>query len=317
MIGGDNVGQGLLNNTSSYGVDVSAVSVIDDAQTASYTAIHDSTGDLSLAVADMKIFNNINDEYINRYCSDLISSKVVVIDGNISFNAARQITSYLTNTTTSTSTNTTKNHVLIFEPTSDHKCLLPFLQKPSLIHMIDIIKPNLSELRVLTEACLSSSDDNDDNDNNDNNDNNATKNKFEKIKMSDDTDDIGFMASILLNAMESNNDNDNDNNTQQHKHVIVSLGKRGVIWSTRSPAIKECDGYHHHQLRSKHYYYTLVPSLPVDVIGNTNGAGDAFLGGFIAEVVNNTNRNGSILDKIKLSTVQAGLLAAKEKLLQQ
>jgi len=286
VIGDDDVGQGLLDNTSSYNVDVSGISIIAEAQTASYTAIHDNTGDLSLAVADMNIFRNINEEYINHYSSDLISSKVIVVDGNISYNALKCITSYLAN-----------NQVLIFEPTSDHKCLLPFLQRPPLIHMIDIIKPNLSELRVLAEASLSSNNGNIDND---------TKNKFEELKMTDNVDDIGFMASILLNSMEKNNDHD------KYKHVLVSLGKRGVIWCTRSPAIKDCDNYHHHQLRSK-YYYTLIQSLPVDVIGNTNGAGDAFLGGFIAQAAK--EKQNKILDKINLSTIQSGLIAAKEKLL--
>jgi len=287
-VGNDNVGKGLVADTSNYGVDVSGISVIDKAQTASYTAIHDNTGDLALAVADMYIFVKIDELYLNHYHHDLISSRVIVIDGNISYKALTCITSLESGRKDS-------SRVLIFEPTSDHKCLLPFSQKPTLLNRIDVIKPNLSELRVMVDACLSSGisgyQSNDD--------------KYKQLKMSDRIDDIGYMASILLNSMEYNNTDD------KCKHVLVSLGKRGILWCTRSMAIKEID---HYKSIDERYNYATIPSLPVHVLGNTNGAGDSFLGGFIAYMINN-NKNDNILDNINISSIQAGLVAAKEKLL--
>lgn len=287
-MGNDNVGKGLIADTSNYGVDVSGISVIDKAQTASYTAIHDNTGDLALAVADMNIFTKIDEQYLNRYHHDLISSKIIVIDGNISYKALTYITSLESNTNRKDS-----SRLLIFEPTSDHKCLLPFLQEPILINHIDVIKPNLSELKVMLGACFACF---------------ASGipeyHKYEELKTSDRIDDIGIMASILLNTMEYNN---ND----KCKHVLVSLGKQGILWCTRSITIKEID---HYKSINERYNYAIIPSLPIHILGNTNGAGDSFLGGFIAYIINN-NKNDNILDNINITSIQAGLLAAKEKLL--
>ena len=288
-MGNDNVGKGLIADTSNYGVDVSGISVIEKAQTASYTAIHDNSGDLALAVADMNIFTKIDEQYLSRYHHDLISSKIIVIDGNISYKALACITSLESNTDRKDS-----SRVVIFEPTSDHKCLLPFTQKPILLNRIDVIKPNLSELRLMFNACFAHEDIPE-----------YQRNycKHQQLYSSDSINDVGFMASILLNAMEYNNSDD------KCKHVLVSLGKRGILWCTRSMAIKEIKHY-----IDGRYNYAIIPSLPIQILGNTNGAGDNFLGGLIAYIINN-NKNDNILDNINISSIQAGLLAAKEKLL--
>ena len=285
-MGNDNVGKGLIADTSNYGVDVSGISVIDKAQTASYTAIHDNTGDLALAVADMNIFTKIDEQYLNRYHHDLISSKIIVIDGNISYKALKYITSLESNTIFKNS-----SRVLIFEPTSDHKCLLPFLEDPKLINRIDVIKPNFSELIALLGACFASGI--------------PEYRKLEELKITRKIEDVGNMASILLSAMEYNSNDD------RCKHVLVSLGERGIVWCSRSIAVEEIE---HYKTLNRRYNYAIIPSLPIHILGNTNGAGDSFLGGLIAHMINN-NKNDYILRNINISSIQAGLLAAKEKLL--
>jgi sugar/nucleoside kinase (ribokinase family) len=299
-VGKDSVGQGLLEDLNSHRVDASGIAVIDNIQTASYTAIHDNTGDLALAVANMNIFEKINDEYISKYSNDIIRSKVILIDGNISFNALKYISQLLANNNNNNSSSNKNGNVLIFEPTSDHKCLLPFLQKPSLINVIDIIKPNLSELRVMVDACLEA-------DIFVSNTNNDMKNRILNTKTSQDIHDIGYLGSVLLHAMEINN---NDNNNNKYKHVLVSLGSRGILWITRSLNINNLD-YYHHQGQHK-YYYSLFPSLPLDKVRNTNGAGDSFLGGFISYLISN---NMNILDSVSVESINTGLQAAKDKLL--
>lgn len=293
-VGQDSIGHSLLEDLNGHGVDASGIAIIDNVQTASYTAIHDDTGDLALAVANMNIFEKINDDYISHYNNDIIRSKIILVDGNISFNALKYISQLLSEN------NSKSNNVLIFEPTSDHKCLLPFLQKPTLLNMIDIIKPNYSELKVMVDACLNS-------DIFINNTNDHMKNRVLKTKMSQDVHDIGYLGSVLLYAMEIN--------SKKAKHILVSLGKRGILWITRSSNIKNFEYYYNHGQYK--YYYSLFPSLPIDIVRNTNGAGDSFLGGFISHLIqtSNANDNSNILDAVSVESINNGLQSARDKLL--
>lgn len=133
-VGNDAYGLSLLRHTSSLGIDVNTVvgghewtAPVSDRvnsasaqRTATYTAVHDHTGDLLVAVADMGIFSEgLTPEIVRTGLSDAISnrneSKLVVIDGNLSsesFGSAAAVC-------------VESNIPLIFEPTSIPKASVP------------------------------------------------------------------------------------------------------------------------------------------------------------------------------------------------
>jgi pseudouridine kinase len=112
-------GQGLIRHAASIGIDTSKLMILPSLSTATYTAIHDADGDLSVGIADMSIFNMITPEFILARAGDVRLSNLVICDGNISpqsFSTLMKIChSY--------------SVPVFFEPTSDHKCLLPVTTK--------------------------------------------------------------------------------------------------------------------------------------------------------------------------------------------
>ena len=85
--------------------------------TASYCAIHDSTGQLVAAVADVRIIAALTPDSILEHSQAIQDSQLVVVDGNLlpaTFQALVRHTADL-------------KVPLFFEPTSDHKCVLPIL----------------------------------------------------------------------------------------------------------------------------------------------------------------------------------------------
>lgn len=71
------------------------------------------------------------------------------------------------------------------------------------------------------------------------------------------------------------------------KHVIVTLGSRGVIWMTQD---------------EKHF----IPSYKVEAL-DTTGAGDAFIGAFAHEFV----KSGDVLNSLEVATAFAALSVTK------
>ena len=128
-------GRSLLESSREKGIDVSLTRVLPSVAakevfseekgvsspstahaTAVYNAIHDNAGDLCIGIADMEIFSQINSAHIHSLAQSIAQSKLVAADGNLSkeafaalANACHQL-----------------QVPLFFEPTSDHKCLLPF-----------------------------------------------------------------------------------------------------------------------------------------------------------------------------------------------
>jgi hypothetical protein len=85
--------------------------------TASYCAIHDSSGQLVAAVADVRIIAALTPNSILEHTQAIQDSQLVVVDGNFlpaTFEALVRHTAEL-------------QIPLFFEPTSDHKCVLPIL----------------------------------------------------------------------------------------------------------------------------------------------------------------------------------------------
>lgn len=148
-VGDDEAGRGLLAHAKESGIDISTVKITKTlstpvyslegkpedlpvnttststsntpipvvAATATYTAIHDTTGSLALAIADVRVILELSPHTVQQHTQLITDSQLVVADGNLSphtFNA-------LLNTAHSLGV------PLFFEPTSDHKCILPIL----------------------------------------------------------------------------------------------------------------------------------------------------------------------------------------------
>lgn len=84
--------------------------------TAIYNAIHDNHGDLCVGVADMSIFAQITPEYVLSLAPTLAASRLVAADGNLTKEAFSALVDLCAQ----------RGVPVFFEPTSDHKCLLPF-----------------------------------------------------------------------------------------------------------------------------------------------------------------------------------------------
>jgi sugar/nucleoside kinase (ribokinase family) len=151
-VGDDEAGRGLLAHARESGIDVSTVKItktlsapdcvegkpknltLDStssststsntpvpvpvtAATATYTAIHDTTGTLALAIADVRVIQELSPHTVQQHTQLISDSHLIVVDGNISphtFNAVLNTAHSL-------------GVPLFFEPTSDHKCVLPIL----------------------------------------------------------------------------------------------------------------------------------------------------------------------------------------------
>jgi hypothetical protein len=149
-VGDDEAGRGLLAHARESGIDVSTVKITKTlsapyciegkpknntssststsnapvpapvpvtAVTATYTAIHDTTGTLALAIADVRVIQELSPHTVQQHTQLISDSHLVVVDGNLSphtFNAVLNTAHSL-------------GVPLFFEPTSDHKCVLPIL----------------------------------------------------------------------------------------------------------------------------------------------------------------------------------------------
>ena len=150
-MGDDAAGRGLLSHAINAGIDVSRVSVHQGlphlskskredhpsastshdsnkghmvcteartdtpVSTASYCAIHDSGGQLVAAVADVRIIAALTPDSVLEHIQNNRKCQLVVADGNLpptTFAALVEGTASL-------------QIPLFFEPTSDHKCVLP------------------------------------------------------------------------------------------------------------------------------------------------------------------------------------------------
>ena len=214
---------------------------------------------------------------------------------------------------------------LFFEPTSDHKCTLPIVT--GMLGYVDIIKPNLSELCAIVSMCL-------DRDlimegraavvhalgsrrsrRVNHNDTGGKKGYILEPYAGDslmemDLTDVRILASSLQLLMVrhaynlSRNKNEEKVRVVHGKHVIVSLGERGVLWvgpqssSTSSGHIPTNGSRRDGNDSIGPAPFLHVPAIPLQVIStpssnladhdsttiNTSGAGDAFCAGVIYDM---------------------------------
>lgn len=316
-LGKDDSGQNMLYHCSSIGLDTASIKRLPEKATARYVGIHDSSGDLTIGIADMAILREIDAEYIEMNTSRIQNCRLVISDGNISVEAFQKLVllceSY--------------NKPLFFEPTSDHKCVLPV--HAQVLNKISVVKPNVSELAMMVSYAL------------DRKllhiENSSQKETLvecvERIKATRSSkavkidkqkiyniDDVKVLAKALYRLMLPPSTLDpaskSDISVVKGRHVIVSMGSQGVLWCgpanmMPSMAVKEnSQSCFDSALLDCGTLY--APALPVDnvIIHNTNGAGDAFCAGFIQEIINSKDTSLPSLD-----CINAGLLASQQWLL--
>lgn len=305
IVGNDDDGAAILAHAASAGIDVSKVIKVD-CRTARYVAVHGPDGDLVVSVADMGILALFSSDDVQALAGTIRQAELVVADGNISaltFNALTSVCrSYAI--------------PIFFEPTSDHKCTVPVIA--GALHWVDVMKPNVTELAAIIKLILEN--------NYGSSGVSAASSKPLAVKpysqhiknrasvqnalasMSTastasrecDIVDVRILAQALVQVMShaaASSGSVRNSLTAEgkqrlvtHKHVVVSMGPRGVLWATESGCVSIRD-LHLHASKSE---YTVaqsadgaasvhIPCLPMTEGAevNTNGAGDAFCAGLI------------------------------------
>ena len=125
-VGNDENGRSIINHFTKLGIDITKIHIDNDNKnnTASYTAIHDHNGELIIGLADMKVFQLITSNYLQTMKNSIRISDLIICDGNIEIESFHTLAKLCQ----------TYSIPLFFEPTSDHKCVLPILAK-SLHHV--------------------------------------------------------------------------------------------------------------------------------------------------------------------------------------
>ncbi|MFO1443342.1 winged helix-turn-helix transcriptional regulator [Bacillus sp. Bva_UNVM-123] len=90
IVGKDSEGESLLDYTKSF-VDMNPSHVSPDMATGTYTAVLDSTGELSIALADMSIYDSVDIEFVEKKWGYVAAVEMVVIDTNFPANVLEKV----------------------------------------------------------------------------------------------------------------------------------------------------------------------------------------------------------------------------------
>lgn len=322
-VGDDISGQNILKGSESLGIDTSLIKVLPllDSNrsnahgTAVYNAIHDEKGDLVIGIADMNIFKEINPHYIKTLAGSIENAQLIVVDGNIpidSFAILGNICRHY-------------KKPIFFEPTSDAKCLLPFHAES--LDQIAIMKPNISELVQMVNFCyqkdliqsgkalvgntlsslmtLKVSCSN----------RSQVTNFYDLIDVTDLRILANALYQVLINSRPKGFGSASIDWKEKYglihrKHLIVSLGSRGILWvgpteiirKKEEPLLGLIESFIENEDGSSAVCHLRAHEIaPVakaaesstEVIWHTNGAGDAFCAGVIARMIHKHNVSAS------------------------
>jgi sugar/nucleoside kinase (ribokinase family) len=287
VVAADAGGLGLVRALLDAGVDTDRVTILPEsaqgAATATYTAIHGSDGDLVVSAGDFRVLEHFTEDSVLSLEHEgvIAEASVVVIDGNFSplvFAALARAVHRAKKARAEKGkgdNNITSGPLLFFEPTSDHKCTLPIEAAENkngggLLNLVDITKPNISELVILLERAGQGSDPTVA----------AARGHLERGEEVP-LDTATTLAQSLLGLLLLEGDIDND------KHVVVSLGGRGAVWAS-SPSSSSSSAVH---VPLGEY---AVSADDMQRLGlTTNGCGDAFC----AALVLSAAQNGGVLSE--------------------
>lgn len=346
-VGDDLSGHNLLKHAESCGIDVQHVKIVSSTnvgtssaktsetpRTAVYQAIHDHNGDLCVGVADMDIFQHVSPAYLDQL-NHLLTPQhclLVVSDGNLSVPSFRHLSQLCRD----------RHLTLCFEPTSDHKCLLPLHAEA--LDAIDIIKPNVSELCTMLRFAVSSK---------------RYVQQYHTInwlevrsqldelaaleeqqqvaalyhsvnareqRRQNRLEVLGYLTSVLWELMSSSASGRPPaaSTAITGKHVLLSMGAEGVLWCGPAhidPKARNNGGLGFGNGNRLPFVVLRFPAQelsPAEIV-NTNGAGDAFFAGFLRSLIEDVRQaSGSADESLQLlprwENIRDGLRSAEKRL---
>ncbi|KAF4047099.1 pfkB family carbohydrate kinase [Phytophthora infestans] len=291
-IGKDASGSILLDNLKKLGMNTSGVQISDKLSTAVYSAVLDSTGDMDAAIADMSAFESIESEVISDQAID--KAKLVIADGNL---------------VPATIGDLFKRSARLgvdacFEPTSVQKAIR--VVEGDGVSSMKYMSPNADELHAISNAIREKTDVSPE-----------TSERFSLTKESGiiPTEEMTRLKNDLITTLLAMADGD----TKRPKHILVTLGKHGVlVASINMPAdelreiVEDCDfdaeiwGMHHvhggHSLTMAH-----LPGVEIPV-KNCTGAGDSMVGGTVYGLLEGYD---------VLQSCHMGMIAARKSLVSE
>ncbi|KAK1948436.1 Pseudouridine-metabolizing bifunctional protein C1861.05 [Phytophthora citrophthora] len=270
-IGNDASGSVLLEDLKKIGMNTSGINVSDNLSTAVYSAVLDATGDMDAAIADMSAFESIESLAISDKAID--NAKLVIADGNL---------------TPATIGGLFKRSARLgvdtwFEPTSVQKALR--VVEGDGMSSMKYMSPNADELHAISEAIRQKQAEG-----GVSTENGSAHERFPLTKESNiiPKNEMARLKDDLITALLAMADGD----TKRPKHVMVTLGKHGVLVASVNVSVhdlqevvEECDfdveiwGMHHvhggHSVTMVHLPGVTIP------VKNCTGAGDSMVGGTV------------------------------------
>ncbi len=79
-LGDDYYGQVIVDYSTKAGIDMSDCLVVKGAGSSSYTAILDESGDMALALSDMRVINNLTPDFIGSRADVIKNSELIIFD---------------------------------------------------------------------------------------------------------------------------------------------------------------------------------------------------------------------------------------------
>jgi len=125
LVGDDDRGRRLIDHANRHGIDTSMVSTVIGSPTATYCAVNDNNGDLMIAVADMKVLDQLGAPQ-----SHLEECSVVVVDGNVPLSSLVDICTKA------------EGSCIVFEPVSVSKAK----KAVHIIQLVTVMTPNEAEV---------------------------------------------------------------------------------------------------------------------------------------------------------------------------
>jgi len=133
-IGRDHFGDSILRQADAAGVDVRFVQRVDAIPTGTYLAVFDESGDMRVAVADMRSMDRLDADALRPLAAAIDECPLLIVDSNLCDDALRWLAERF------------RDHVVFADTVSVTKAvrLLPYLDT------LHTLKTNPAELRALT-----------------------------------------------------------------------------------------------------------------------------------------------------------------------
>ncbi|KAH8374353.1 hypothetical protein KR200_007885 [Drosophila serrata] len=228
--------------------------------------IFDKYGDCKLILGNMEIHQSITPETLQAHHQFFAEAPIIVMDSNISEDAMASILQQAQ-----------KNKIpVFFEPTDMFIAGKPFHLVPELTKNIRLIKPNLQELKTITEAITGQPVDLE----------LSTKLPQEQLLQ---------QAKFMIKQIDSH-----------FNCIIATLGDHGVLLSYRQDAEEDATMLLDVSQSAVPHRIRFYAAPLVNNIVNVSGAGDSFCAGFITALL----QQGRILSEC----VAAGFVAAEKAL---